>query len=123
MLTKNCKLVLDSVLSLDQTDWYKKYSVRDLAKLSDLSIDEVKSVIESLNQLGFAQITYLSLPNYPTAIDTIHLTERGIHYKDLQKEEKFNYFKDKWIDFLALIVALIALLKSFESEILALFQK
>ena len=102
MLTKNCKLVLDSVLSLDQTDWYKAFSMGDL---------------------GFAQITYLNLPNYLPAIDTIHLTERGIHYKDLQREEKLNYFKDKWIDFLALVVALIALLKSFETEILDLLQK
>ncbi|WP_435321687.1 hypothetical protein [Muriventricola aceti] len=123
MLTKNCKLVLDSVLSLDQTDWYKAFSMGDLVKLSGLSMNEIKSVIESLDQLGFAQITYLNLPNYLPAIDTIHLTERGIHYKDLQREEKLNYFKDKWIDFLALVVALIALLKSFEPEILALLQK
>ena len=123
MLTKNCKLVLDSVLSLDQTDWYKAFSMGDLVKLSGLSMNEIKSVIESLDQLGFAQITYLNLPNYRPAIDTIHLTERGIHYKDLQREEKLNYFKDKWIDFLALVVALIALLKSFEPEILALLQK
>lgn len=123
MLTKNCKLVLDSVLSLDQTDWYKAFSMGDLVKLSGLSMNEIKSVIESLDQLGFAQITYLNLPNYLPAIDTIHLTERGIHYKDLQREEKLNYFKDKWIDFLALVVALIALLKSFETEILDLLQK
>lgn len=123
MLTKNCKLVLDSVLALDQTDWYKAFSMGDLVKLSGLSMNEIKSVIESLDQLGFAQITYLNLPNYLPAIDTIHLTERGIHYKDLQREEKLNYFKDKWIDFLALVVALIALLKSFETEILDLLQK
>ena len=123
MLTKNCKLVLDSVLSLDQTDWYKAFSMGDLVKLSGLSMNEIKSVIESLDQLCFAQITYLNLPNYLPAIDTIHLTERGIHYKDLQREENLNYFKDKWIDFLALVVALIALLKSFEPEILALLQK
>lgn len=123
MLTKNCKSLLNSILSLDPNDWYKVYSVYDLAQLASLSVDEIISVAQALEENGMAQIKYLTVGCYPRVVDGIRLTEQGIHYKDLEKENRINYLKDKWIDFLALLIALIALLKSFESEIAALLQK
>ena len=123
MLTKNCKSILNAILSLDQNDWYKAYSVNDLTQLTSLSTDEIYSAVTALEEDGMIQVQYLSFRGCSSVIDSVRLTEQGIHYKDQEKENRLNYLKDKWIDFLALIIALIALLKSFEPELATLFQK
>ena len=123
MLTKNCKSILNAILSLDQNDWYKAYSVNDLTQLTSLSTDEIYSAVTALEEDGMIQVQYLSFRGCSSVIDSVRLTEQGIHYKDQEKENRLNYLKDKWIDFLALIIALIALLKSFEQELATLFQK
>lgn len=123
MLSKNCRSILDAVLSLDQNDWYKAYSVNDLTQLTSLSTDEICSAVTALEENGMLQVHYFSFRSCSSVIDSVRLTEQGIHYKDLEKENRLNYLKDKWIDFFALIIALIALLKSYESEIIALLQK
>ncbi len=123
MLTKNCKSILNAILSLDQNDWYKAYSVNDLTQLASLSTDEIYSAVTALEENGMIQVQYLSFRGCSSVIDSVRLTEQGIHYKDQEKENRLNYLKDKWIDFLALIIALIALLKSFEPELATLFQK
>ena len=123
MLTKNCKSILNAILSLDQNDWYKAYSVNDLTQLTSLSTDEIYSAVTALEEDGMIQVQYLSFRGCSSVIDSVRLTEQGIHYKDQEKEKRLNYLKDKWIDFLALIIALIALLKSFEPELATLFQK
>lgn len=112
MLTKNCKSILDGILSLNQNDWYKAYSVRDLVQITSLSVDEIISALESLEQTDMVQIQYLTIRSYRPTIDWIRLTERGIYYKDFEKEKRINYLKDKWIDFLALVVASTALIIS-----------
>lgn len=112
MLTKNCKSILDGILSLNQNDWYKAYSVRDLVQITSLSVDEIISALESLEQTDMVQIQYLTIRSYRPTIDWIRLTERGIYYKDFEKEKRINYLKDKWIDFLALVVASAALIIS-----------
>ena len=123
LLTKNCKSILYAILSLDQNEWYKTYSVTDLSQLTSLSSEEIVSAVNALEENNMVEVHRLTVGKHIPVINTIRLTELGIHYKDQEKENRLNYLKDKWIDFLALIIALIALLKSFEPELATLFQK
>lgn len=111
MLTKNCKVVLNTILSLDKANPFKLYRIADLAKSARLTLDETIAACMELEKDGRAEIRLIpgirrQIPEY------VSLTEYGARYRDEIKERWSAYIWAKWIDFIALIVAIIALIIS-----------
>ena len=82
MLTRNCKLIIDSILSRDETQHFKAYSLRDLCKMTNLSFDNVLSACEELDRDKYATLRILHLPNGQEIRESITLTELGKNYKE-----------------------------------------
>ena len=83
----------------DKTFSYKKYE------------DEIDSVISALVHEGYLKYNYGNEYNFC-------LTQKGIHKKQFTLSAILSYFTDKLIDILALIIAIIALLKSYGYDVL-----
>lgn len=123
MLTKNCRIILDTILALGEEHHFESYRIVDLSDRTGISFPHVLAACKELDQDGFASLQITHLRNGQNIPEAIVLTELGIHYKDFLNAKRNDYFKDKIIDFLALVIAFIALLKSFEAELLGLLQK
>ena len=78
---------------------YKKYE------------DEIESIISALVYEGYLKYNYGNEYNFC-------LTQKGIHKKQFTLSAILSYFTDKLIDILALIIAIIALLKSYGYDVL-----
>lgn len=122
MRTKNCQLILDYVLSLDESEQLHSHRFLNLSEHTGLSFEQVLVACKELERDSFAEIKYHHLRNGQVMPEAIVLTELGLNYKRHIREQWLSYVTDKWIDFLALIIALVALLKSYETELSALFQ-
>lgn len=111
MLTKNCRAVIDTILSLDKSNPFKLYRIADLAIRARLTIEEAMAACLELEQDGRAEVRLI--PNARRQIpEYVSLTEYGARYREELKERRKDYIKAKWIDFFALIVAIIALIIS-----------
>lgn len=123
MFSKNCRLVLDAILSEGESRAFESHRISDLSNETKLSLPSTLAACQELERDGFAVLKIIQLPHRPPITEGIALTEKGAHYKDYLKDQRIDYIKDKWIDFLALAISLIALVKSFWPEILLLLQK
>ena len=123
MLSKNCRLVLDAIIAKGEIEKFMPHPIASLSKELNLPIQSVLAACSELEHDEFATIRRLSMSKSPPILESITLTEKGVYYKDLLKEQRMDYFKDKWIDFLALTISVIALIKSFWPEISLLLQK
>ena len=83
----------------NKTFSYKKYE------------DEIESIISALVYEGYLKYNYGNEYNFC-------LTQKGIHKKQFTLSAILLYFTDKLIDILALIIAIIALLKSYGYDVL-----
>ena len=83
----------------NKTFSYKKYE------------DEIESIISALVYEGYLKYNYGNEYNFC-------LTQKGIHKKQFTLSAILSYFTDKLIDILALIIAIIALLKSYGYDVL-----
>lgn len=111
MLTKNCRAVIDTILSLDKADPFKLYRIADLSKSARLTLDETIAACLELEKDGRAEVRLI--PNARRQIpEFVSLTEYGARYREELKGRRIDYIKAKWIDFIALIVAIIALIIS-----------
>ena len=109
-MDKKSKKVLNYFISHGKDCSYCVY-LTNLKELSDyLKMTEIntEALIRNLASEG-----YLEIKNYfPNGFYAANLTYKGIKYKSYRKADLFHYFSEKWIDFLALIVAVIALIIS-----------
>lgn len=83
----------------NKTFSYKKYE------------DEIESIISALVYEGYLKYNYGNEYNFC-------LTQKGIHKKQFTLSAILSYFTDKLIDILAIIIAIIALLKSYGYDVL-----
>lgn len=110
MLTKNCRRILNYILSLTPDRHLKFHSIISLSQDIGISFDHTLSACKELARDGYAELKIIRLSNGQEIVDAIVLTEFGRNYKVHLREQRVQYLFSKWIDFLALIVAVIALI-------------
>lgn len=121
MLTKQCKNVLYEIKTLTNNTEaeFCFISGEPYLCLSDNSIryydytkyiDEISSIMAQLESEGYI---------IPT-INAFHfrLTQKALHLKQFALSNVYLYFKDKLVDILALIISIIALLKSYDYDVI-----
>lgn len=116
MLTKQCKEIL-SLLKLLTNNSDAEFSYlantncfclsRDIECTRDYSAyaSEIFSIMEQLLNEGYVKNTFN--PYH------FRLTQKSIHHKQFICRAILNYLCDKWISLIALIVSILALLKSY----------
>ena len=82
----------------DKTYNYENYS------------NEIEGIITLLIQEGYLANTYSNR--------TYQLTQKGIHNKQFTLHKVMNYFSDKLIDIIAVVISIIALLNSYGYDLL-----
>lgn len=111
MLTKNCRIVLKALNSKANDKF--RFGAMDIAELTGMTFDEASRAAEYLTQQGF-----LERKTRPDSfvkeygIELYSLTELGADYKAVACAKRWEYVREKWIDFLAMIVAIVALIVS-----------
>lgn len=82
-----------------------------------LSWDSFLSCLEYLEQEGYIRITRIGENQ---AFLSAVLTHKGRHFRAFNSIALKRYLLDKWIDLIALIISIIALLGAYRHEISAL---
>ena len=75
----------------------------------NITIDEFYNIIKYLVNQGYFEYLYYSNSK---KIAGFKLTHNGLHYKEFQYMKIKKYIASKWIDFLALIIAIAAFIQS-----------
>lgn len=84
-----------------------------------LSWDSFLSCLEYLEQEGYIRITRIGENQ---AFLSAVLTHKGRHFRAFNSIALKRYLLDKWIDLIALIISIIALLGAYRHEISALLR-
>ena len=108
VVTRNCRAVIKAIQSCGAEARYKNYGIHQVVELTHLSTDAVISACEQLRSDGLMEIHYFS-SSYSRMIDTVHLTELGANYGEVQRDNARQYILSHWIDFFALLVSLVSL--------------
>ena len=117
MLTKDCRAVLNTVIQMDGNTPFQQHRIVAIAEKMEQSFELTLSVCKELERDGFREIRYLKLSNHREIPENVILTEKGRCYKAFLRNQAFDYIKQKWIDFLALVVSAIALIISIAAYI------
>lgn len=104
MLTDNCKLVLNKLLTQDKNSIFRLYSMGEIATISGLSFHESIAACKQLEILGYMEILYKTIDG-SVLVDSLRLTELGAHYKAHQRVGVKKYLANNWIAFLALLIS------------------
>lgn len=81
------------------------YDFNDIFRVSDMKPEEYLICLRNLAKEDLISFG----DNSQTAF---RLEENGLHFKEYQKQKLIEYVMDKLVDFLALVVAIIALIIS-----------
>lgn len=111
MVTKNCRKIIKAICRSGSEAKYGPHNIADLADATDLSNAAVCAACEQLAEEGYMEIVYMTRTHTPI-IEHVKLTELGANYAEVQRATRMAYVANKWIDFIALIVAIIALIIS-----------
>lgn len=117
MLTKDCRSVLDTVIQMDGDRPFQRHRIAAISEKMGKTFELTLSICKELERDGFVEIKYLSSRVHAAMPESIVLTEKGRCYKAFLRSQTFDYLKQKWIDFLALVVAAIALAISIAAYI------
>lgn len=112
MLTKNCRIILDTILALGEEHHFECYRIADLSDRTGISFPQVLAACQELDRDGCANLHFVDLKNGRKIPESVSLTEFGVHYRDYQRAQRLRYIGDKWIDFLALVIASVSLIIS-----------
>ncbi len=117
MLDDECKRMLDAFIKDLPNQPSYGYDPISVARISNMNDGDADRVSRYLSEQGY--LRSVETPKYANLDfgNRYYLTEKGKKYKALEKQEVKKYIADKWIDFLALLVAALALLKSFWPDI------
>lgn len=83
-------------------------SIDDLALAVGIDTEDCRSDIRFLKELGYVEYKSTQSGIYVG----FHLSHKGLHHSEFKRIDFKKYLADKWIDFLALVVAAIALIIS-----------
>ena len=117
MLTKHCRKVLDTILSLPAHQRLNSFRILDLSEKIGLSFPETLCACKELDRDGLAELHIVYHRNGQQIPESIVLTEPGLNYKALLRAQRLAYIADKWVDILASIVAILASIPSLYSFI------
>lgn len=99
----NISIYFDEIyFRLDEGDLYFSYEGYE---------NEIESIIQSLVDDGYLKYNYGNQLNFS-------LTQKGIHKTQFTLFSIAAYFSDKFIDILALVIAALALLKSYGYDLI-----
>ena len=84
-----------------------------------LNWDSFLSCLDYLEQEGYIRITRIGANQ---AFLSAVLTHKGRHFRAFNSIALKRYLLDKWIDLIALIISIIALIGAYRSEISALLR-
>lgn len=110
MVTKNCRKIIKTICRFGEEAKYGFHNTADLADATGLPHAVVCSACEQLAEEGYMEIEYTG--NINPIVSDVRLTELGASYSEVQRAARLAYIASKWIDFIALIVAIIALIVS-----------
>lgn len=111
MLTKNCSKILAYLTSLSDEEPRRLHSIQSVANAVGLTLGETISAAKELEAIGYAEVHYVST-SMGNAPEGVTLTEKGINYRTLKRWQTRAYWADKWIDFLALAIAVAAFIRT-----------
>ena len=117
MLTKDCRSVLDTVIQMDGDRPFQRHRIAAISEKMGKTFELTLSLCKELERDGFLEIKYLKSRIGSAIPEGVILTEKGRRYKAFLRSQRFDYVKQKWIDFLALVVAAIALAISIAAYI------
>lgn len=116
MLNKDCEKVVAALCKDLPNQPSYGYSTEYIAHLAGLDEEDIIRIAKHLESEG-----YLESREYDLHIGAVFyhyfLTEKGKSYKLIARNQTWEYIKDKWIDFFALIVAIIALIIAIDAHI------
>lgn len=116
MLNKNCEKVVAALCEDLPNQPSYGYSISDIACLVDLKEEDVIRLAKHLELEGYLEPRKYDL-HTGSVFYHYFLTEKGKSYKLIARRQTWDYIKDKWIDFFALIVAIIALVIAIDAHI------
>lgn len=111
MLTENCSKILAYLTSLPGEKPRWRHSLQSVASAVELTLEETVSAAKELEAIGYAEVHCVSTP-LGNAPEGVTLTEKGINYKALKRWQTRAYWADKWIDLLALAIAIAAFVRT-----------
>lgn len=117
MLTKHCRKVLDSILSLPTHQHFGAFRLVDLSAKTGLSFQEVLSACKELDKDGLAELRIIHIMDIQQIPESITLTEPGLNYKAMLRAQRLAYIADKWTDIIACIISIIALIVSIHTAL------
>lgn len=117
MLTKHCRKVLDTILSLPTHQRLNSFRIVDLSEKTGLPFPETLCACKELDSDGLAELNIVCLRNGQQIPESIVLTEPGLNYKALLRAQRLNYIADKWTDIVACIISIIALIVSIHTAL------
>lgn len=109
MLDKTSKRIISYIRSFEDITWHYNRGY----DLEGISFAEFIAALEYLESNG-----YVSGKKIPTGWISATLTHKGLHAKEFNSIAVKRYLLDKWIDFLSMVIAIIAVIIS----IIALLQ-
>lgn len=113
MLDTECKQMLDAFIKDLPNQPAYGYDPASVAEISGMDEDTADRISRHLVECG-----YLRSESTPPVAglsfgDRYYLTEKGRKYQAINRQKLKRNIADKWIDFFALLIAAIALIKSF----------
>ncbi len=117
MLTKHCRKVLDTILSMPAKQQLDSFRLVDLAAKTGLSFREVLSACKELDKDGMAELRIIDIRGVQQIPESITLTEPGLNYKSILTKQRLDYIADKWTDITACIISVIALIVSIHTAL------
>lgn len=111
-MDKTCKYVLKKMNKYRKPESYAVWLFNDAihfeAKKFQMSDIEFMNLIDQLVKEGFLEYIESSNGNK----SGVRLTHKGLHYNKYTESKILLYIADKWIDFLALVIAIAAFIQS-----------
>ena len=86
-------------------------SIVDLSQKLGRDVEDIRAAVRFLESSGYLEYTRLNSKSGSSNIG-IHLSHKGLNWKHYRAEKLLSYVADKWIDFLALAVSIIAFIQS-----------
>ena len=87
-------------------------TIANFAREVEAPLEDVRKAVNYLEEEGYVEYLEVSGPGSRPARIGFRLTHKGKNWKSFHRQKILDYVANKWIDFLALIIALAAFIQS-----------